>query len=332
VNATPARWDDGALPNYSDLPKLDGVASAWDVWGDDAPLGCLNLLTPLRVRQASRLVERGTAFPLDLPMTWPDPPLFGRAAIRHEIGKLRIASRDETISGWNTQASTQWDGFRHVQRPGYGYFGGVAEASHGVHHWAAKGIAGRAVLADVARWRRSTGHPLDPSRPEPITPDDLTGCLSASGVTVRHGDILLVRTGWLRWYGEQSARRREELSDRTMLQSAGLEPSEAMARLLWDLHVAAVAADNPALEIWPIGAGLDPALVAEVRASPHREHEIQLHVRILAMLGIPIGELFDLDALAADCAADGRYECFLTSAPIHLSGGVASPPNALAFK
>jgi hypothetical protein len=57
-----------------------------------------------------------------------------------------------------------------------------------------------------------------------------------------------------------------------------------------------------------------------------------LHFSLLGLLGIPIGELFDLDALAEDCAADGRYTCLLTSAPLNLSAGVASPPNALAIK
>jgi hypothetical protein len=50
------------------------------------------------------------------------------------------------------------------------------------------------------------------------------------------------------------------------------------------------------------------------------------------MLGLPLGELWDLEALAADCAADGRYECFFTSAPLRLPAGVASPPNAVAVK
>ena len=36
--------------------------------------------------------------------------------------------------------------------------------------------------------------------------------------------------------------------------------------------------------------------------------------------------------LAADCAADGRYEFMFTSAPLNLPSGVASPPNALAIK
>jgi len=271
-------------------------------------------------------------FSLNLPMTWPDPPLFGRARLRHEVGPVRIASKDETISDWNTQGSTQWDGFRHVQRPGHGHFGGIPDPSHGVHHWAVRGIAGRGVLADVARWRQSVGRPLDPGGADPITPAELLDCLDTCGVSVRTGDILLIRTGWLEWYQARDPATRARLSDRGVLRSAGLEASEDMARLLWDMHVAAVAADNPALEVWPIGAGHDRDYLAEVRADPRREHEIQLHVRILAMLGIPIGELFDLERLAADCAADGRYECFLTSAPANLPGGVASPPNALALK
>jgi len=49
-------------------------------------------------------------------------------------------------------------------------------------------------------------------------------------------------------------------------------------------------------------------------------------------LGIPIGELWDLEALASDCAGDGVYEFMLTSAPLNIPGGVGSPPNALAIK
>jgi hypothetical protein len=53
---------------------------------------------------------------------------------------------------------------------------------------------------------------------------------------------------------------------------------------------------------------------------------------LLPLLGLPLGELWDLDALAADCVADGVYACFFTSAPLNLESGVASPPNALAIK
>jgi hypothetical protein len=45
-----------------------------------------------------------------------------------------------------------------------------------------------------------------------------------------------------------------------------------------------------------------------------------------------LGELWHLDALAEDCATDGVYEFMVTSAPLNLTGGVGSPPNALAIK
>jgi len=45
-----------------------------------------------------------------------------------------------------------------------------------------------------------------------------------------------------------------------------------------------------------------------------------------------IGEQFNLEELAVDCAADKRYEFMLVSVPINLEGGIASPPNAVAIK
>jgi len=57
-----------------------------------------------------------------------------------------------------------------------------------------------------------------------------------------------------------------------------------------------------------------------------------MHRTIIGLWGMPIGEMFRLDMLAEDCAADRRYEVFFTSAPLNKLGGVASPPNALAIK
>ena len=57
-----------------------------------------------------------------------------------------------------------------------------------------------------------------------------------------------------------------------------------------------------------------------------------IHYRTLSMLGLPLGEQFILDPLAADCAADKRYEFMMVSVPMNLEGGIASPPNAVAIK
>jgi hypothetical protein len=47
---------------------------------------------------------------------------------------------------------------------------------------------------------------------------------------------------------------------------------------------------------------------------------------------MPLGELWDVAALARDCQQDGVFEFFLTSAPLRLNGGVGTPPNVLALK
>jgi kynurenine formamidase len=196
--------------------------------------------------------------------------------------------------------------------------------------WAARGIVGRAVLCDVGRWREAEGRPIDYAEADPIEPDDVRGALAAGGTQVETGDILLLRTGWLRWYRSLDAAGRTAL--RTGHRAPGLRPGTATAAMLWDLHIAALAADNPAVEVWPPGATLAPDKRDAVRADPERCHEAFVHFSLLALLGLPLGELFDLDALADAVAADGRSACLLTSAPLRLRHGVASPANALAIR
>jgi kynurenine formamidase len=214
----------------------------------------------------------------------------------------------------------------------HGFYGGVADEDHGIHHWARRGIAGRAVLADVARWRESVGRPIDAESSDSIEPEDVMATLEAEQVTVEAGDVLLLRTGWLAWYRTLGHDGRAALASGEF-RSPGLRPGTATARLLWDLHIAAIGVDNPAVEVWPPGALMvDQAEAAAIRADPERRHEVFVHFSLLPLLGLPLGELWDLDGLAADCAADGVYSCFFTSAPLNLQGGVASPPNALAIK
>ena len=304
------------LPTYDELP-VDPSAppgSSWGLWGKGDRLGCLNLLTPERVQRGLACVRHHTVHPLNLELELPGPPLFGRSAFSHVV-HTRRSGHDDELSAWNTQSSSQWDGFRHVRHPAHGFYGGVADEDHGVQHWARRGIAGRAVLADVGRWRAAVGRPLACDRPDPIEPQDVIDTLAAQGSTVEAGDILLLRTGWVSWYRTLDHDARTAVADVGQMVAPGLRPGFATVRLLWDLHVAAVAADNPALEIWPPGVHLDPETAAELRSDPVRCPEVFVHFALLPLLGLPIGELWDLDGLAAACVTDGRYECLLTSAP-----------------
>ena len=99
--------------------------------------------------------------------------------------------------------------------------------------------------------------------------------------------------------------------------SIGLEQSEEMAEWLWN-NFSAAAGDHPTLEAFP------PKHISD--HIPHFLHEV-----MIAGWGMPIGELFDLEALADHCEKTGRYEFFLTSKPCNVPGGVASPPNAIAI-
>ncbi len=333
------------LPTYDTLPRRAGLPSAWDVWrsgdgsGSDV-LGCLNLITPDHAIEAARLVERGATFPLNWSMGLPNPPLFGREPFVHRVtGRPSGTSQDDVLDNWNTQSSSQWDGFRHIchtgvaaTEPGTGHFGGVDDEQHGIDHWARRGIVARGVLADVGRWREAQGRPLRYDTPDPVYPDELLACLETQGTTVHEGDVLLVRFGWIDWYLRQDTAKRQWLADPSTFASAGFHPGEDLARTLWNLHIAAVACDNPGVEIWPRGSHLPPEEAAAASADPARVHEVFAHTVLLPMLGLPLGEMFFLDDLAADCAADGRYEFMFTSAPLQLPHGVASPPNALAVK
>lgn len=95
---------------------------------------------------------------------------------------------------------------------------------------------------------------------------------------------------------------------------AGLEASEEMKDFLHDTYFAAAATDNANFEAWP-----PPSF------------EDSLHASMLPLWGMPIGELWDLEALSAKCKVLGRWTFLLTSAPGNVPGGVGSPPNALAM-
>jgi len=321
-----------SLPDYRDLPVVPGAprGSSWGLWGAEDRLGCLNLLTPERVAAATSNVREGRVFNLNLELELPDPPLFSRSAFEHVVLGSGIGHDDELV-GWNTQRSSQWDGFRHIKHPAWGFYNDIADEEHGMQHWARRGIVGRAVLLDVARWRSIEGRPIVPSAADEMTIDDLRSTMRAQGSVVETGDILLVRTGWLSWYRSLDVAGREEVEREAMSGTCGLQRGAETAEGLWNLHIAAIAADNPSLEVMPFGSW-ERGLMKSWREDPEAAANTMLHFSLLGLLGIPIGELFDLDELAEHCADDGRYSCLLTSAPLNLHAGVATPPNALALK
>ena len=110
-----------SLPPFSSLPlDPDGPpGNAWGLFGPEDELGMLNLLTPDVVAAAAREIQSGVRISLDLSLDQPPFPSFDRAPFKHEIRRRGADGRpvNDDILTFNTQSSTQWDGFRH-----YGYY------------------------------------------------------------------------------------------------------------------------------------------------------------------------------------------------------------------
>lgn len=70
----------------------------------------------------------------------------------------------------------------------------------------------------------------------------------------------------------------------------------------------------------------------EVRPNEFDNAFQPLHQVAIPHLGLLIGEMWALEELADDCAADGVYEFFLTAAPLPITGAAGSPVNPIAVK
>jgi len=293
---------------YDELPELGdlGVRHAWEVWPNS--LGTLNRITPESVLRALAIPRQGRRISLDLPLGSIDPPLYGRTQLTHRVFDRNRNMVEDELTDLDPQGSTQWDSLRHIRAGRFGHFRGGPGAELGIDAFAGHGLVMRGVLLDLpAYW----GQPSDAFTERPITAAELAACAGQAGVPIGEGDLLLVRTGWLAAYRSRGGVPGDMLAVPT---SVGLDASADMARFLWDSGCCAVAADNPAVEVLPGSREVG-----------------SLHRRLIPALGMPLGELWDLDGLAASCAQAGRYEVCVVSVPLRVPGGVASPANAVAI-
>ncbi|KAF7898285.1 hypothetical protein EAF00_004731 [Botryotinia globosa] len=329
------------FPNRKDVPRREDApeGAAW-VWGPDDYIGRLNLLTPARVTAASNEIQSGEIVPLNLPLNVPEVPGFGREPFEHSIKELTPGLAYDDVYSLNTQSGTQWDGFRHIAHmPTGNFYNGTKEKDIigaekddnkcGIHHWAEHGIAGRGILIDYWTYAKENGIIYDPYDYHTISYAELQAAGKAQGIDIRPasqggniqiGDLLFIRSGFVSTYHGKSPEARNAAALRPHgigpdadQRWAGLKQDEDMLDWLHDCYFSAVAGDAPAFEAWP-----------------SQEHYM-LHEYILAMWGMPLGEMFDLEKLAKTCREKGRWSFFVTSAPNHCQGGVSSHGNAIAI-
>jgi kynurenine formamidase len=269
------------------------------------------------VAAAAAGVTLGEVITLNLSLGEIAPPLFGRAQWQHSVHSLDRNYFEDVLTSYNPQCSSQWDGFRHVRAREAGFYGGIQDLDAagdalGIEHIARRGIAGRGVLLDVPAWSARQGVPYDALDGTVIDAATLKAVADEEGVDLRTGDIVCVRTGFVTAY--RSLGPEERASEDVWRRFTGLRADEAMARFLWDSGVAVLTADNPAIE-----------------SAPGNPQDGSLHRRLLPMLGFVIGELLDLDSLAARCAELGRFDFLFVAVPLEVPGGLSSPANAMAL-
>jgi kynurenine formamidase len=307
-----------ALPEH--LQALAAKVSNAGRWGPDDERGTLNLIDRAAVLRGVAAVRTGRTFSLAIPFD-EDGPQTGAIPGRDNPAR-RMLMVNQSLTGdpsdfctsddsvtMGVQAATHWDALAHVGYEGELYnhvpFAAVTEAGAsklGIDSFGP--VVTRGILADLPRAlgveRLDGGHP--------ISGDDLDAAVALGGIDVAPGDVLLVRTGHMHWL-------RHGDKDRFRDPSPGL--STRSIEWLRDHDVAAVATDTLVFECWP---GEDPAVLLPVH---------MLHLRDM---GMPQGQLWALDELADDCAADGHYACLLCATPLPLTGAVGGPVAPTAVK
>src|SRR5208282_1068672 len=248
-------WLRMKIPTFEELPIRKDLPAdcSWGVFGDDDALGCLNFLTPEVIVEAAGLVKSGKVFRLDARMGFATPALFGRAGAQHTVIPLAPMANDDLVQ-FNTQESSQWDGFGHVGHIRHERFynnetidqvrGGNAKL--GIHHWANK-FVGRGLLIDAFGYRKAKGIPVNALDREVYTLAELKAVLEHQGSGLKPGTILLVRTGWMESYEGLSAEEKRAISPMEKMRSAGIEATREMVAWMWNNRVAAIGTDCPSV-------------------------------------------------------------------------------------
>jgi kynurenine formamidase len=193
-----------------------------------------------------------------------------------------------------THVGTHIDALCHFSCNGVFYGGRATDGAQNYHTGidymsvdTVKPIVSRGVLLDFGE--------LDAD--VEITPSDLDRV--SRGIEIREGDVVLLRTGWGRFY-EDAAR----YINGVRAPGPGLEA----ARWLSDRRIHAAGADTVAFEKVPSAT-------------------MPVHIHLLVESGIHIIEVLNLEDLARDRVREFTF----VAAPLKLRGATGAPVRPLAF-
>jgi kynurenine formamidase len=289
-------------------------------WGTDDERGALNLLTADTVLAATRVCRTGKIYPLAVPiqrdsaLVMPHRGAPQRYTLMNRTdepmlepwGAAAGSGANEDVLLLPSHGHTHMDALCHVYADGTLY-NGFHTATFTTHAGASRcgiektqAFAGRAVLLDLARH-----HGVDWLAPgHLITPDELERCQQLQGSVVGSGDVLLIRTGWLDLCAAHAAAG-EALPDE--------QPGIGLAAAEWVAghDIAAIGADNAAVEVLPFDGGVF----------------VSVHIELMVKRGITFLEHLMLSELARDRC----YEGLFVVGALPVVGASGSPVNPVVI-
>ena len=304
----------------------------WGKWGPDDELGCLNYLDSSEVLRGIGEVKTGEVFTLQTQMGHPkgDPVFPGRKSMERENvldesswgpgkddapqfpGGVHYA---DDVAKIFLQGSSQYDALGHAWYDDTLWNGKSADTTNGGGmSWASvlpiaeRGIVGRGVLIDMARHRNKEW--LD--KGETFTHTDLEEAAAKQGTSIENRDIVLIRTGFLKYFYATPA---EEFYEGFI--EPGLTYSRELVEWFQNKEIPNLVTDT---------------IANEVTFDPNTGVALTLHNALMRNLGVTLTEIVDLEELAADCAEDSRYAFFYAAAPLKVAQGSGSPVNPIAIK
>jgi kynurenine formamidase len=270
-------------------------------------------------------------FTLQCPMGHPhgDPVFPGREGIQREMvwdqdafapggvgpqfpGGLRASDDKATMF---LQGSSQYDALGHAWYDDRIWNDvDAATTNGGGMSWASilpiaeRGIVGHGVLVDMARHRGKQW--LD--KGETFTHHDLEEAAAAQGTSIGDRDVVLIRTGWLKYF---YAVPKEEFYEGFV--EPGLTYSRELVEWFQSKEIPNLVTDT---------------IANEVTHDPESGVTLPLHAALLRNLGISLAEIIWLDDLADACAADNRWDFLYTAAPLKIHEATGAPVNPVVIR
>lgn len=302
------------MPPRLTLQEFEALArrvSNWGRWGADDQAGTLHFLTPEARRAGAALVHDGVS--VSCAQDLDSNPRNDRGQPTLQL-PFWVRENDTGVGlevlmiephGWTI---THLDALSHMNYRDRMYNDRPASTITGAGQHinsvstAKDGICGRGVLIDLPpvlgkKW-------MEPG--EIATTRDIEMALERERVVVRAGDIVLIRTGRT---GRDAALGRPPISEGL----AGL--CVTWADWVHQRQIASLITD----------AGMDP------QPSQVEGVRVPWHILTLVMMGMMITDNADLERLAHECSARGRWEFFLAMCPLRLPNGNSSPVNPVAI-